>query len=205
MKPICILLLSLVLLSTSAWARQAPPDLYRCEGCDAIYEHSFDDLDVQTVIAAETEAGESLVLSGTVYQTDGTTPAPDVVVYAYHTNTGGIYPTRGDETGWARRHGYLRGWVKTDSQGRYRFRTIRPGTYPRRSTPAHVHMIVKEPQLPEYWIDQVVFEDDPFVTSAYRRQRRGRGGSGIIDLTRDKKDVWHGVRDITLEQHPEGR
>lgn len=205
MKPLFRLLLGLVLLSASACAQQARPDLYDCEGCEAIYEHSFDDLDWQTTIPPETEAGEPLILSGTVYQTDGTTPAPGVIVYAYHTNNEGVYPTRGGETGWARRHGSLRGWAKTDDRGRYLFRTIRPAPYPGRRSPAHIHMTVKEPDHPEYWIEEVVFVDDPFVTSAYRGEQEGRGGSGIVDLTRDDEGGWQGVRDIVLERHPEDR
>lgn len=186
-----------------ACAQSTREDLYACEGCEAIYEHPFDDLSWQTVIPPEGEPGEPLLLSGTVYQPDGRTPAPGVVLYAHHTNAEGVYPTRGDETGWARRHGYLRGWVKTDAEGRYRFQTIRPAHYPGRSGPAHIHLIVKEPDRPEYWIDDVVFEDDPAVTPRYRRERRDRGGSGIIRLTRDEDGTWHGTRDVILEPHPE--
>lgn len=179
-------------------------DLYDCEGCEAIYERPFDDLTWSATISGEEEAGESLVLSGTVYAPDGSTPAKDVILYAYHTNAEGVYPTRGDEKGWERRHGYLRGWIKTDEAGRYRFRTIKPGSYPGRSgSPAHIHMTVKEPGKHEYWIDDVFFDDDPFVTDAVRRNRRNRGGNGIVSLTAGEDGVLHAVRDIVLERHPD--
>lgn len=181
---------------------QARPDLYDCEGCEAIYERDFEGLSWSIVIPPEGEPGNKLVLRGIVYQTDGRTPAPDVVIYAYHTNAGGIYPKRGDETGLGRQHGYLRGWVKTDAEGRYEIRTLRPGTYPNRRDPAHVHLTIKEPAQREYWIDDVVFEDDPFVNAAYRQRAQNRGGAGIIRLTRDAEGVWHGTRDILLERHP---
>ena len=122
------------------------------------------------------------------------------MVYAYHTNATGIYPTRGDETGWGRRHGYLRGWVKSDAQGNYRFETIRPGAYPGRSDPAHVHMIIKEPNRQEYWIDEVNFDDDPRVTAQVRSRAENRGGSGIIHPVRDGGGVWQVRRDIVLER-----
>ena len=127
-------------------------------------------------------------------------PAAGVIVYAYHTNAGGVYPTRGDEQGWGRRHGYLRGWVKTNERGEYRFDTIRPGGYPGRTDPAHIHMIVKEPDRQEYWIDEVVFEDDPRVTERYRSAQQNRGGNGVIRLTRDQAGGWSGRRDIVLER-----
>jgi len=178
---------------------QERPGLHRCEGCEAIYEHPFDDLSWRTVIPLSSEPGELLILTGRVYHSDGETPAPDVVVYAYHTNDDGVYPTRGSEQGWARRHGYLRGWVKTNAAGEYRFETIRPATYPSRTEPAHIHMTIKEPDRQEYWIEAVVFTDDPLVTIAYRAAEEGRGGSGIVTPVRDSHGIWIVRRDIILE------
>ena len=185
---------------TSTLGAQSRPDLFQCEGCEAIREHSFDNLSWSTRIPPAGEPGDPLVLTGVVYQTDGKTPAPGVIVYAYHTNTGGVYPTRGDEQGWGRRHGYLRGWAKTNERGEYRFETIRPGGYPGRTDPAHIHMIVKEPDRQEYWIDEVVFEDDPRVTDRYRTAQQNRGGNGVIRLSRDQSGGWSGRRDIILER-----
>ena len=88
----------------------------------------------------------------------------------------------------------------TDSSGEYRFETIRPGAYPGREDPAHIHMTVKEPARREYWIDEVVFEDDPRVTARYRAAQGNRGGSGIIRLLRDGTGTWAGRRDIILER-----
>ena len=183
--------------------REARHDLYHCEGCEAIYEHAFDKLEAEIVIPPEGEPGERLVIDGVVYQTDGVTPAPGVVLYAYHTNAEGVYPTRGDETGWARRHGYLRGWAKTDVHGRYRLQTIKPGPYPGRADPAHIHLTIKEPDHREYWIDEILFDGDPRLTAALRNRLEDRGGSGIVRLTRDDAGTWHGTRDVRLEPHPE--
>lgn len=203
MKLMMYLIAALIVYGTTAYAQKPRKNLYQCEGCEAIYEHTFENLTSRTTISAD--EGEPLVLSGTVYLPDGITPAKDVIIYAYHTNKDGIYPTRGDEKGWARRHGYLRGWVKTNGKGHYRFNTIRPGLYPNRNAAAHIHMTVKEPDYPEYWIEEVVFEDDPLVDATYRAQQEQRGGSGIIALTRDANGIWVGTRDIVLEIHPEGR
>lgn len=188
------------LLFPSVLASQQRPNLYQCEGCEAIYEHDLGSLSWSVSIPPEGEAGEPLILTGRVYQPDGTTPAPDVVVYAYHTNAAGVYPTRRTERGWGRRHGYLRGWVKTNAEGEYRFETIRPASYPNRTDPAHIHMIVKEPDRREYWIDEVVFTDDPLVTERYRDHEEGRGGSGIVTPTRDATGTWTVRRDIVLER-----
>ena len=205
MKDILILLLLVLGNAGGCWhsASGQRADLYDCEGCEAIYETEFDDLGWSATIPAAEEQGEPLVLTGTVYAADGRTPATDVVIYAHHTNAEGIYPKRGDEEGWGRRHGYLRGWVKTDASGRYRFETIKPGAYPGRGAPAHIHLIVKEPDRTEYWIDDVVFEGDPLVTGEMRRRLQNRGGSGVVTLTRSDDGAWQAVRDIILERHPD--
>jgi len=171
-------------------------NLYDCEGCEAIFEGPAE-LSWKITIAREAEPGERLIVAGRVLKADGVTPAANVIVYFYHTSAEGIYPTRGDEFGWGRRHGYLRGWLKTNEKGHYEITTLRPGGYPSRRDPAHIHLTVKEPGRKEYWIDDIVFDDDPLVTQSYREQARNRGGSGIIRLEK-KGTFWHGTKDIVL-------
>lgn len=175
------------------------PDLYQCEGCEAIHERSHEGLSWSAVVPPGDEPGERLILTGRVYRTDGRTPAPGVIIYVHHANARGIYPTRGDEKGWGRRHGYLRAWAKTSEAGDYRFETIRPAPYPSRAIPAHIHMTIKEPGRREYWIDDVVFADDSLVTPQYRAREQKRGGSGIVAPTRDASGTWVVRRDIVLE------
>ena len=168
-----------------------------CEGCELMYEGMPKELGWQTSIAGENEPGEPLEMRGVIYQSDGKTPAPDVILYVYHTDAKGYYsPAPGQAHGL--RHGHLRGWMKTDRQGRYRFRTIRPAPYPNGRIPAHIHPIVKEPRRNEYYIDEYLFGDDPLVTRKERGRMENRGGSGIVDVTRNKEGVWVGHRDIIL-------
>jgi protocatechuate 3,4-dioxygenase beta subunit len=119
-------------------------------------------------------------VSGIVYQNDSTTPAKDVILYFYHTDQTGVYPTRGDEEGWGKRHGYLRGWIKTNENGQYKLSTLRPASYPDTKNPQHIHITVKEPGLNPYWIDEYLFDDDPFLTANERRYYFERGGDGIL-------------------------
>ena len=121
------------------------------------------------------------------------------MLYLHQTNAAGVYPSRSGATGWARRHGTLRGWLATDAAGRYRVDTVRPGPYPDADLPAHVHVFVKEPGRPPYYVDDVTFEGDPFLTPAYRAREERRGGSGIVRLARRPTGGWQGRRDIVLE------
>lgn len=170
--------------------------LPECEWCGA--SEAPANLSWRASIAPGSEPGRRLRVSGVVTKPDGVTPAPGVLIYAYHTDAKGVYPRRGNETGNARRHGYLRGWVRTDSAGRYEFLTIRPEPYPGGTNPAHIHMTVKAPGKDEQWIDEVHFDDDPILTAAARRHLRNVGGSGIVRVREGKDGVTEAERNIVL-------
>jgi protocatechuate 3,4-dioxygenase beta subunit len=123
-----------------------------------------------------------------------------VIVYAYHTDAHGIYPREERHAGRpGSRHGLLRGWVKTDDKGQYRFDTIRPAGYPGTKIPAHVHMHVIEAGRCTYSIDELLFEDDPRLTPEERRKaERGRGGRGLSAPHKDAGGIWTVARDIVL-------
>jgi protocatechuate 3,4-dioxygenase beta subunit len=169
-----------------------------CEGCEAIYENttSFNNLDWQLTLPGYDQKGPKLHISGTVYKADGNTPAAGIILYIYHTDQSGIYPQRGNEKGWARRHGYIRGWIKTNSNGQYSIRTLRPGTYPNRGAAAHIHCIVKEDKLNEYYIGDFLFDDDPLLTSR-ERSPDTPGGNGVLKLD-DRDGILYSTRDIYL-------
>lgn len=151
-----------------------------CEGCEAIFEYGDKQLSPTDTLPNFEQNQPKLKLTGTVFEKDGKTPAKNVIVYIYHTDRNGIYPTKGNEEGWAKRHGFIRGWIKTDETGKYTFLTFRPAAYPNAREPEHIHVTVKEPNKNEYYIDEVVFEDDPFLTQKHRDRLTNRGGSGIV-------------------------
>ncbi|MBP6671560.1 MAG: intradiol ring-cleavage dioxygenase [Bacteroidetes bacterium] len=149
-------------------------------------------------------SGQKLLITGTVYQNDGVTPAPGVIVYYYQTNTEGRYLHRPEESrsmvpnAQGQTHGFIRGWAKSGMDGRYSIYTIRPGKYPSRDFPAHIHLTVKEPNtINEYYIDDIVFDDDRLLTTAERLKAENRAGSGIVRLV--QRDGLHiGERNIIL-------
>ncbi len=168
-----------------------------CEDCNMMFDGMPQDMKWQTTIAGPDEPGEPLIISGIIYKQDGKTPAPDVILYVYHTDSKGLYSPAPKQTA-AKRHGHLRGWVKTDAQGRYEFKTIRPASYPNSRNPQHIHPLVKEPGVTLYWIDEFLFDDDPVLSDQEKSRQEKRGGSGIISLKKNEKGVWVGKRDIIL-------
>lgn len=183
-------------------ARNARPDLYDCEGCEAVFEHAVTTLGPVCTLAGPTEPGEKLVLSGVVTWPDGVRPAQGVIVYAHQTNAAGRYANGSRQTAWSRRHGRLRGWAKTRADGRYTFLTIKPGPYPDRTMPAHIHLFIGEPGRQPYYIDDVVFDGEFGVTAGYRSGQELRGGSGIVRLKRRPDGTLLAIRNIILERHP---
>jgi len=154
-----------------------------CEGCEAIFESpvSFDQLDhIDTLPDFEWQK-EKMLLTGIVFHADGKTPAKDVVLYVYHTNDKGIYPEDDNAVGWAKSHGYIRGWIKTNERGEYKFYSFRPASYPNSTQPQHVHITVKEPDKNEYYLDDFMFADDPYLPKA-NSNRQARGGNGVVQL-----------------------
>ncbi|MBA4308558.1 MAG: intradiol ring-cleavage dioxygenase [Sphingopyxis sp.] len=194
----------------TAWSRAVPAqamqrprnDLYACEGCEAIDERDPATLSASAILAGPEEPGERMHLSGQVFALDGITPVQGVVIYAHHTNIDGLYANGTAESEWSRRNGRLRGWVKTDAEGRYAFDTIKPAPYPDFTGPAHVHLYVKEAGRQTYYVDDVVFESEFKVDASYRATQEFRGGSGIVRLGKDSDGVLTAVRDIRLEPHP---
>lgn len=203
-----ITILFLTLLLSSCGSSQNPNSIRLiggpCEGCEAIFEYGNKKLTPVDTLPDFLEKGPKIKVSGTIYQNDGTTPAENVILYIYHTDQNGIYATKGGETGWGKRHGYIRGWVKTGSNGRYAFYTLKPGVYPDRSTPAHIHPTILEPNGKYYWIGSYHFEGDTLLTKNEIYPELPRSGSiGLLTLKKEG-DIWVGSRDFILGKNIPG-
>jgi protocatechuate 3,4-dioxygenase, beta subunit len=168
-----------------------------CEGCDLMFVEIPSTIKSDVTVTDAAEPGEKLEISGVIYKSDGKTPAPNVILYVYQTAKSGLYEPGPNQTGGVRRHGRIRGWVKSNQKGEYKFLTIRPGSYPNSDIPAHIHPTIKEPDKNEYHIDDFVFDDDKFVDDDYRSRQQLRGGSGILHVKKEN-GKWIGQHDIIL-------
>jgi protocatechuate 3,4-dioxygenase, beta subunit len=152
-----------------------------CDGCEIMFAGMPINIKSTDTSAGWTEKGQKLLITGTVYQIDGTTPAPNVIIYYWQTDHNGYYSPKIGMHEKAKRHGHIRGWVKTNQEGKFEIYTIRPAPYPNENIPAHIHTSIKEPNIEtEYYIDEFVFEDDKLLTDEKRKALKNRGGSGIL-------------------------
>jgi len=156
-----------------------------CDGCELMYVGMPKNIQSVDTSSAWNEKGQRLLVTGKVLKLDGITPAPNVIVYYWQTDSEGNY-SKG--TGKSERHGHIRGWVKSDKQGEYSIYTIRPGNYPNTDMVAHIHLSIREPNIKdEYYTDNLVFADDKKLTGTKRRKLKNRGGSGVLRVLIDKE------------------
>lgn len=185
-----LIISSLLLICVNNAIAQEPVIGGPCQGCELVFVGMPNELKSHSRIAPVDEKGEPLVLNGIVYNANGK-PASDVIIYAYQTNAEGIYPKSNTN------HGKLRGWAITNDKGAYQFKTIRPGAYPNREIPQHIHLHVIETGKGTYYIDDVTFDDDPLLIKE-NVKTSCRAGCGLSFPKLDKQGVWNVKRDIAL-------
>jgi protocatechuate 3,4-dioxygenase beta subunit len=142
------------------------------------------------------EPGEPLVVEGHVYAPDGQHTVAGVVVYAYNTDKDGYYSLDG-KVG----HPRLKGYMKTDAEGRFELHTIRPRRYPGMHIPAHVHFNLWGAAYPVQWTEELRFEGDSYLTEKMKKESEEMGKFATIrPLTRDKNGVYQCEINLRLRE-----
>jgi protocatechuate 3,4-dioxygenase beta subunit len=131
-------------------------------------------------IAPDSEPGSRMVVSGQVFKADGVTPAAGIIMYAYHTDAKGIY----NEQKTMQVAPRLQGWLKTDAEGRYEYRSIRPAQYPDANIEAHVHYQFWGPGVPPQNAEELLFADDTKLKDEVRRRSATLGRFAFVKKAR---------------------
>lgn len=153
----------------------------------------------KTVLTPTGEPGAPMIVSGRIYAADGKTPVEGVTLHVYHTDARGLYSEKDGQGGPPDPR--LKGSMKTDGDGRYEFRSIRPASYPGTRNPQHIHAKVFGAGYAERWIPEYWFDDDPLITDDLRARYKGLGTfSPIVTPRRGADGVYVCVRDIKLEK-----
>ncbi|GGD09091.1 hypothetical protein [Hyunsoonleella pacifica] len=161
----------------------------------AFYGHSQINLKNTDTISGFNSKEEKLKITGTIYESDGITPAKGVILYICQADEYGDYNPKKVNGQRVLEH---QGWVKTDTDGKYTFYTFVPGTYWPSRKIQQIHAIVKAPNDTEaYQLNHFVFDNDPLLRASCKRKIETRGLNNVLKL--EKKDsLLIGKRDIIL-------
>lgn len=140
-------------------------------------------------VAADSEAGERLVISGRVLRATGGAPASGAAIMVYQTDAKGIYSTKSGRPMDVAR---LRGRFTAGANGEYEIVTIRPGRYPDGGVPAHIHVNLVEPGQPPREVCEFFFAGDSLL--------RGNEKGYVLQLHRDAQGTWVAVQDFSLDK-----
>ena len=131
-------------------------DLIRANDFDLTRQHAADPI------------GERIVVGGRVLDANAK-PVANTLVEIWQANAAGRYPHRRDNHNAPMDPNFTGcGRTMTDSEGRYRFVTIRPGEYPWRNhynawRPAHIHFSLFGPAFVTRLVTQMYFPGDPLL------------------------------------------
>ena len=141
-------------------------------------------------------AGSLFLASVVCAQPNGDKPIKGVSMFVYHTDAKGIYQRETNDNPYDAR---LWGVMRTDANGRYEYKTIRPASYPNTRFPAHVHHAIHAADY-KVVFPEFNFDDDPFVNDTGKREGAARLKRPLLKMKQDQEGVWHGEFDIVLER-----
>ena len=154
-----------------------------CDGCELMYQGMPKEILSEHTSVGWTEGKQKLQITGKVFQLDGTTPAPYVILYYWHTDDNGLYATKQQTDAPMNAHGKLRGWVQSDAKGNYTIKTSRPAAYPNDNIPQHIHLSIKEPAIANEYYADLYFDDDPlYVNHKNKHGKIDRAGTELLQV-----------------------
>lgn len=156
-------------------------------------------------LAGDDEPGQRLIISGTVYGPDCSSPLPNALLDIWQADAAGVYDTQKPGNFTEEVEFHLRGMLYTDENGRYEIDTIMPGRYPvppglpgmeeyaGLTRPSHIHVKAMH-SLHVPVTTQLYFAGDPYLADDPWGSRKP---SLAMELEQDG-DVQRGTFDFVL-------
>lgn len=136
-------------------------------------------------IASEAEPGVPFVIRGVLVEPNGA-PAAGVLIHAYQRDRDGLEfgPEDNPLTTWR-----LNGWARSDADGRFEFKTIRPAPDNLGREAAHIHFTLVSQEYGRQWAQKVFLGDDPLVPVRERGSSEKAGEFGWVKEPQEKGGV----------------
>ncbi|TXE20375.1 hypothetical protein ES692_00890 [Psychroserpens burtonensis] len=139
---------------------------------------------------------QKLKITGTIYKSDGVTPAEGVILYIEQADEDGDFDLRKLND---KRYAHHRGWIKTNTDGRYTFYTFVPGNDRRYNQLQQLFPAVKEPSKQSYNLESFLFDEDPLLTKLCRKKINKKGDPTRILKPTKEGDLLVVEKNIVLE------
>lgn len=148
-------------------------------------------------IAPKSEAGVPFVIKGKVFNPDNSI-GKGVTVHSYHRDAKGFDFGENDSqfTTWK-----LQGWTRTDKDGTFEFRTIRPAADHIGREGAHIHFTTISTEFGRQWANKVFLSDDPLLTKSQRKMSKEAGKYGWICEVKEKDGIQYIEVNIILKEN----
>ena len=142
-------------------------------------------------IVSDTEPGVRIVVNGTVTNHTGK-PLANILIYFYQTSDKGWYSDTGvhiRKNEGDHRHSRLFGYVKTDSNGKFKIKTIRPNGYPQSDFAGHIHiqMWKEDGTYLSGLSGELQFDDDVRMTE--QRRKKSLADGFLISKNEGTKEI----------------
>ena len=160
-----------------------------------IYDYNELELNnTDTIPGFETKVNK-LKISGTIYESDGVTPAKDVILFIEQADENGDFDLRKQNE---KRYVHNSGWIKTDEDGQYTFYTYIPGNDRRYNQLQQLYPVIKEASKSEYEIASFLFDEDPLLTKLCRKKITKKGDPTRILTLKNEDGIYIAQKDIVL-------
>ncbi|MEO8934462.1 MAG: hypothetical protein ABI295_09140 [Xanthomarina sp.] len=164
----------------------------------AIFDYSENELNNTDSIPDFASKSNPLKITGTVFLSDGITPAKDVVLFINQPDENGNYELKKHLE---KRYVHHRGWVKTNVDGKYTFYTFIPGSDRNSKALRSIHLVIKEPHGVEYSGNDFLFDNDPRLTNLCRKRLAKNGIDSILKPVKEGI-MLVAIKDIILKKNP---
>ncbi|MEM1001109.1 MAG: hypothetical protein AAGH46_00495 [Bacteroidota bacterium] len=188
---------SLIFVISIGFAQKSQQDI-------PFYDYEDIVLTSEATITDYEQKSNKLQITGTVYESDGITPAKDVILYLYQHDENGEFQFVESNGSKRLRH---RTWIKTDENGSYTFNTFVPGeaivplNYPRQYGPKQIYLVAKTESSEDFNLPAFMFEGDDLLSKSCKKRLKRKGIDCILNPEL-KQDILVAEKNITLPENP---